>query len=112
MVKGRVAMTESQLQASILDLCRHHRLLAFHIRDSRRNIGVGFPDLVVTGVGGTIFRELKNDVLQPTPEQRRWIETLQAGGADAEIWRPAQWYDGTIARTLAQISKVATRHGH
>lgn len=27
-MKNRVVMTESQLQASILDLCRHHRLLA------------------------------------------------------------------------------------
>lgn len=104
-MKGRVAMTESQLQASILDLCRHHRLLAFHIRDSRRNIGVGFPDLVVTGVGGTIFRELKNDVLQPTPEQMTWLGTLAEGGADAKLWRPEHWFSGEIAETLQRLAK-------
>jgi hypothetical protein len=104
-VSARPKMTESQLQASILDLCRTRRLLAFHVRDSRKSVGVGFPDLVVAGVGGVLFRELKNDVLQPTPEQMTWLGTLEAGGADAALWRPEQWYAGDIAAALARIAK-------
>lgn len=105
MTRTHLHMTEPQLQSSILDLCRHHRLLAFHIRDSRRNIGVGFPDLCIAGVGGVIFRELKNDTLQPTPEQMTWLGTLAEGGADAALWRPAQWDDGTVRDTLARLAK-------
>lgn len=104
-MRSSYKMTEAQLQASILDLCRHHRLLAMHIRDSRRNIGVGFPDLVIAGRGGVIFRELKNDTLQPTPEQMTWLGTLDAGGADAALWRPGHWEDGTVREVLARIAK-------
>lgn len=105
MTKTRTHMTEPQLQLSILDLCRHHRLLAFHIRDSRRNIGVGFPDLVIAGIGGVIFRELKNDTLQPTPEQMTWLGTLAEGGADAKLWRPDAWHSYEIAETLTRLAK-------
>jgi hypothetical protein len=100
-------MTEAQLQASILDLCRLRGLLAFH---SRRNIGVGFPDLVIAGVGGVIFRELKNDTLQPTPEQMTWLGTLAEGGADAKLWRPSAWHLHEVADTLARLAQV--RGGH
>ncbi len=98
-------MTEGQLQASILDLCRVHRLLVFHIRDSRKNIGMGFPDLVIAGVGGTVFRELKNNTLQPTPEQMTWLATLAEGGQDAALWRPDAWHSGEVAQTLARLAK-------
>jgi hypothetical protein len=104
-------LTESQLQANILDLCRTLRLLAFHIRDSRKNMGVGFPDLVITGVGGTIFRELKNDTLQPTPEQMTWLGTLAEGGADAALWRPEHWWSGEIATTLQRLAKPRPEGG-
>jgi len=99
------SMTEAQLQASILDLCRLHGLLAFHLRDSRKNMGVGFPDLVISGVGGTIFRELKNNTLQPTPEQMRWLGTLAEGGEDAALWRPDAWHSDEVAQTLARLAK-------
>lgn len=98
-------MSETQLQANILDLCRRLRLLAFHIRDSRKNIGVGFPDLVITGIGGTIFRELKGTTTQPTPEQMTWLGTLAEGGADAALWRPEHWESGEITATLQRLAK-------
>lgn len=99
-------MTEAMLQASILQLARHHRLLAFHVYDSRRSAGVGFPDLCIAGQGGVIFRELKNDVLAPTPEQMRWLGTLAEGGADAALWRPEAWLSGEVAETLARLAKA------
>jgi hypothetical protein len=98
-------MTEGQLQANILDLARTRHLLSFHLRDSRRNMGVGFPDLVIAGPGGVIFRELKNDFLQPTPEQQRWLDTLGAGGADSDLWRPDAWRSGDVMETLARIAR-------
>lgn len=98
-------MTEAMLQASILELARHHRLQAFHVYDSRRSAGVGFPDLCIAGPGGVVFAELKNDILQPTPEQMTWLGTLEAGGAEVYLWRPQQWLDGTIATVLARLAK-------
>lgn len=98
-------MTEAMLQASVMDLARTHRLLAFHVYDSRRSAGVGFPDLVIAGRGGVIFRELKNDVLQPTPEQMTWLGTLAEGGADAALWRPEAWLSGQVAEVLARLAK-------
>lgn len=102
---ARPKMTESQLQSAVFDLCRTHRLLCFHVYDSRRSSGVGFPDLCISGVGGTIFRELKNDILQPTPEQMTWLGTLAEGGMDAALWRPEHWHSGEIASTLARLAK-------
>lgn len=100
-----ITMTEAQLQTSIVALCRTHRLHVFHMHDSRRSTGVGFPDLVISGPGGTIFRELKNDVLQPTSEQMTWLGTLAEGGADAALWRPIHWRSGEIAVTLQRIAR-------
>lgn len=102
---SKTTMTEGQLQANILDLARRQGLLTFHLRDSRRNMGVGFPDLVIAGRGGVIFRELKNDFLQPTPEQAAWLETLGAGGADSGLWRPDAWRSGEVAAVLTRIAR-------
>lgn len=101
----RMPMSELQLQAAILEEARIRRLLAFHIRDSRKNIGVGFPDLVIVGPGGVIFRELKNARNQPTPEQMVWLGTLEQAGADVALWRPDKWFDGTVTQTLTRLAR-------
>lgn len=109
----RSGMTEAMLQSSVLELCRTYRLLAFHVYDSRRSAGIGFPDLCIAGPGGVVFAELKNDVLAPTPEQMTWLGMLVEGGAEAYLWRPEQWLDGTIAAVLARLAKpraVADAH--
>jgi len=98
-------LTEAQLQRSVLDTCRAMRLLAFHVLDSRKSVGVGFPDLVIAGPGGTIFRELKNANHQPTPEQMTWLGTLDEGGSDAALWRPEHLRSGEIAETLARLAR-------
>lgn len=107
-------MTEGQLQASILDLCRTLHLLCHHCRPARLGSGkwatpisghAGFTDLVIAGVGGVVFAELKNDVHQPTPEQMTWMGTLEEGGASVFLWRPKQWFDKSIEATLRSLAK-------
>lgn len=107
-------MTEDQLQFSIIDLAKQLKLLVHHCRAAKLPSGkwgtpiqghAGFCDLVIAGPGGVLFRELKNDTLQPTPEQMTWLGTLDAGGADAAIWRPEQWHDKTIERALKALAK-------
>jgi hypothetical protein len=104
-MKTEPTLTEAQLQRTILDACRQHRLLAFHVLDSRKSVGVGFPDLCIAGPGGTIFRELKNSNHQPTPEQMTWLGTLEEGGSDAGLWRPSHLQSGEVMETLARITR-------
>ncbi len=83
-------MTERQLLDAIRDACRWSALLCYHTADSRRSER-GFPDVVVCGPSGVIFRELKADRGRLTPDQVRWLDRLAAAGADAAVWRPDDW---------------------
>jgi hypothetical protein len=82
-------MSEAKLQQAILDLVRWLGLLAFHSTDSRRDTSAGFPDLVICGQGGVAFRELKAERGRLRPEQSDWITRLRQGGANVDVWRPA-----------------------
>jgi len=83
-------MTEADFQNQILDLCKHVGLLAYHVYDSRRSVP-GFPDLVIVGKRGVLYRELKTDKGRLSKEQDQWLEALHAAGADASVWRPRDW---------------------
>jgi hypothetical protein len=96
-------MTEDQLLDHIADLCHDLAIMLFHTHDSRRDLGAGFPDLVLAGPGGVLFRELKNDHGQLRPEQQRWRYRLLAGGTDYGVWRPDQWRSGFIEKELNAI---------
>lgn len=106
-------MTESQLQYSILDLAKLLGLLVHHCRPAIMQSGkwatpiqgnAGFVDLVISGVGGVVFAELKGDTAQPTEAQMRWLGTLEAAGAETYLWRPADWHSKAIASVLARLS--------
>lgn len=73
----------------------------YHTHDSRRS-SPGFPDLVlVHPKHGLLFRELKTETGTVTPDQFDWLETLQAAGASADIWRPRDWVSRLIHDELA-----------
>lgn len=100
------AMSEAELMEQIRLLVTDLGLHAFHAADSRRSWGPGFPDLVICGIGGTIFREVKTETGSLSPEQRRWGYVLQASGQRWAIWRPRHLIDGTIARELAAVASI------
>lgn len=71
--------------------------MRFHPLPSRNQRGkwatfqqgdTGFPDLVLARHGVVIFRELKSNTGQLTPEQKKWGAAL--GDAWA-CWRPTDW---------------------
>lgn len=110
----KLKMTESQLQYSILDLAKVHHLLVHHCRPAKIRAdrwvtpiqgNAGFVDLVIVGVGGVVFAELKGDTTQPTEAQMRWLGTLEAAGSQAYLWRPEHWHSGEIAETLARLAR-------
>ncbi len=94
-------MTERDLLDTIRDACRWSGLLCYHTADSRRSER-GFPDLVVVGPHGVIFRELKAFSGRLTADQRRWLDRLTEAGANAGVWRPDDWPD-RILTSLAGI---------
>lgn len=93
------AMTERDLQTRVLQLARQTGHLAYHTHDSRRS-QPGFPDLVLVGPGGVLFRELKTQKGVLRPEQRTWLTTLDDAGADAGVWRPLDLLTDRILKEL------------
>lgn len=98
-------MGEARLQRNVLDLCAWHHLLAYHPYDSRRSRR-GFPDLVIVGPRGVLFRELKSDTGRMEPDQTCWGQGLADAGANWSIWRPADWHSGRIR---AEIDALTAR---
>ncbi len=97
-------MTERELLDSIRAACKWGGLLTFHAYDSRRS-EPGFPDLVVVGPHGVLFRELKADRGRLTSEQQIWLDRLAEAGADADVWRPGDW----PARVLDELVGIGGR---
>lgn len=99
-------MTEKQLEDHVRQLIRDLGLKGFHVWQSHaQRADKGFPDWVIAGQGGVLFRELKREHEKPAPRQESWLATLAMGGADADVWRPSDLLKGTIAAELHAISR-------
>jgi len=100
------AMPEAELMEQIRQLVTDLGLLAYHAHDGRRSWGPGFPDLVIVGRGGVLWRECKTETGSLSPEQRQWGDTLKRGGSNWAVWRPRDLLDGSIGRELAGVAAV------
>lgn len=94
--------TELIFQDNVERQAIRYGLLVYHTHDSRGS-RKGWPDLVVAGPGGVIFRELKIPPRKPTMEQQRWLDLLTQLGDDATVWTPEHWRTGEIAQTFARL---------
>lgn len=97
------AMGEKDFQWNVTLLCRAFHLEHYHAHDSRRS-EPGFPDSVICGPGGVIFRELKRQDGHLSAPQQRWLDALTQAGADAAVWRPSQLLDGFIEDVLRGLT--------
>ena len=113
-------ISERDLQRTVLDMCAVYGLRVAHFRPARTDYGwrtpveadgAGFPDLVIAGPGGVLFRELKSDRGRLSPDQRMWQAVLADAGADVAVWTPAELSDGTIAAALRRLAAVEVTHG-
>lgn len=112
-------MTEEHLLRAVLELAALRGITTAHFRPALAQSGrwhtavagngKGFPDLVLVGAGGILYRELKTDTGRLRPEQVVWLRELTAAGADAGVWRTADLESGLIERELRAIrsAKVA-----
>ena len=85
----RLAQSEEHFQAAIITAARLLGWTVYHTYDSRRS-NPGFPDLVLVK-DRVKFREVKRQGGKLTEDQVDWLERLTAAGADAGVWRPADW---------------------
>jgi hypothetical protein len=98
------AMSEDDLEESVRGACAQLGVYRYHPKDSRRS-EPGWPDDVLVGSGGVLYRELKSETGTVSPEQSRVIGLLRAAGADVQVWRPRDQLSGRIAREIAAIAK-------
>ncbi len=107
------AMSEKELVQNILDLARALDYLAYHSKDSRWS-EPGFPDIILVGRGRVIAIECKAEEgklrgpvqghYRVFPGQQDWLDAFQKGGAEAYLFRPSSWLDGSIERVLKGVT--------
>jgi hypothetical protein len=95
------AMTEAQLQAAVVKLCKLYGLEWHH---QQYSIGskAGWPDLFICG-SHAIARELKRENGKPTGAQSAWGITLRRAGISWDVWRPSDLTSGRVQRELEAI---------
>jgi hypothetical protein len=83
-------LTEKEWMAQVVELAKVLGFRVYHpwlsIRSER-----GFPDLTLCKPGRLVFIELKTDKGKVTPKQLEWLVALGEAGAEAYVFRPAQW---------------------
>lgn len=95
------------MQQMVEQVASLHGVAAFHSAISIRS-NPGFPDLVLVGPGGVLFRELKIDGGRVSEHQKFWIAALREGGADAGLWWEADWRSGLILREIKALGRLVT----
>jgi hypothetical protein len=98
-------MSEAALQARVIGLAKELGWMVYHTHDSRRS-QPGWPDLALASLkwGRFLVAELKTERGRPTPDQRRWLVTLDHVGVETHVWRPTELLDGTILAVLTRPS--------
>lgn len=104
-------MLEEDFQSRVIDLALRAGWMVTHFRPAQTRSGrwatpleghKGFPDLVLARRHVVLFRELKRDHENPSPEQQLWLEAL---GPVAAVWRPRDWETDVIPTLTAATSR-------
>lgn len=98
-----LAMSERELARNIADRARILGLLRYHTYRSERS-PAGFPDEVIVGPAGVLFRELKRERGRLTAEQAQWLNALCSARQDAAVWRPSDLLAGVVDEQLAALA--------
>lgn len=93
---------EAAFQKAVTDLCDWCGLWWYHVTDSRMD-KAGFPDLVIIGRHGGLFRELKKTTGKPSDAQLDVGDRMRTAGLDWDVWKPADLRSGRIKRELEAI---------
>lgn len=97
------AMTERQLEDHVAARAKVYWLLYYHTYRSERSPS-GFPDDVIVGPGGVIYRENKTEEGRVSKAQQEWLDRLIQAGQDAAVWRPSDLLSGRVDREMRALS--------
>jgi hypothetical protein len=103
------AMTEDRgpdsLEANLRRLLKQYGLWGYHPLNS---VGSekGWVDWVILGPAGAIFAELKSQYGKPSSEQIQVGYMLRRAGLRYVLWRPSDYYAGTIEQALRDLAGV------
>jgi hypothetical protein len=107
-------MTEAELNREIRALCEHLRLYAFSATthripgaSARPGSSKGFPDWVIAGPGGILFREAKSEDGRRSLAQIEWAKEIGRAGGNYAVWRPADLASGVIR---SELESICARH--
>ena len=95
-------LEDDELLPEVRKICVALGLLAYHPHRSDKS-EPGFPDLVIVGRGGLLFRELKRENGAVTEAQQVWLGSLEELGCDVGVRRPSDLLSGRITEELTAI---------
>ena len=96
---------EHDYLSEVYRLCRGFDVYVHHCNAAMRCHGKGWLDLILVGMHGILFREVKSSPVDAVrPEQTSLIYRLKASGQDAGVWRPEDLHSGAVAQQIAGIS--------
>jgi hypothetical protein len=98
----RETVPERDLEEILRELCDLLGIVRIHQRDSVGTMP-GAPDDKFIG-GRVMYREIKTATGRITPAQKAFLALLRAAGEDADVWRPADFASGRVARELQAIA--------
>lgn len=92
-------ITEAAFQRQVVQLAKMLGWKIYHPVVSRLSVK-GWPDLVIVRER-VLYRELKAENKQTTPEQDEWLAVLAAAGQDVGVWWP-HMLETEIKQTLTR----------
>lgn len=113
--KLALAMSESDLQTSIIDLAHLYHWKVAHFRSVQVKKkdgttfwqtpvaadGEGFPDLIMIRKNRILAVELKRERGKAEPAQIEWLHLFMlTRRVETYLWKPSSWLDGTIEGLL------------
>ena len=103
-------VTEAELQANVIKLAEALGYVVIHVRDSRRKMVEGLPDLTIgrKDPPRLLYAELKREAAggrhtDLTPWQELWRAIILGAGNEWYLWRPSDWLSGEIERVLRKV---------
>jgi hypothetical protein len=99
-------MTEAEYLEAVYGICADARVFVHHCARTYLCRGEnGLPDLLITGIRGVLFREVKASPYdRVSPEQTAYIWLLTAAGQDAGIWNASDLLTGKVADEIGRIA--------
>jgi len=100
-LRGERPRRAAELYAIVMQLARERGLTCVHGLTSTDLVN-GWPDVIVIGSQGLIFRKLLDEWNAPTREQLAVLASLRKAYCDAGLWRP-QNLGGRIEAELDEL---------